>query len=124
MTSRNRGGFTLLELLVVIVVMSLLLGLLTVFGPMGSRWQRTRGAAHNIAAAMVLARGQAIASGRAVALRVPDEPSWLDVTVTPGKIIFEPDGSATGGTVELQEGGRRIVVSADWLTGRVSIDEE
>lgn len=124
MTSRNNKGFTLLEMLIVIAVMSLILGVLAAYGPGQSRWLQTRGAAQSVAAAMTQARGRAIASGHAVALRLPPKPDWLTITVTPPAIVFQPDGSATGGTVLLDDGGRTIAVSTDWLTGRIRIDEE
>lgn len=41
-----------------------------------------------------------------------------------GKIRFYPDGSATGGRVDLQGGGRKRAVDVSWLTGEVKIREE
>jgi general secretion pathway protein H len=37
-----------------------------------------------------------------------------------GAIGFEPDGSSTGGRVQLMGGGRKLQIGVDWLTGRVS----
>jgi general secretion pathway protein H len=125
MTSRNNeSGFTLLEMLIVILVMSLIMGMLAAYGPQKSHWLETRGAAQTLAAAMAEARGQAIATGAPVTLTLPKIPDWLTETVTGGPIIFEPDGSSTGGTVTLDEQGRRIAVTADWLTARVTLHEE
>jgi hypothetical protein len=73
---------------------------------------------------MTQARGRAIASGQPVTLRLPPEPGWMTVTVTPPAIVFQPDGSASGGTVRLDDAGRGITVSTDWLTARVRIDEK
>jgi general secretion pathway protein H len=131
MTSRSRrrfgtsaAGFTLLEMLIVILVMSLILGLLAAYGRPKSHWLETRAAAQAAAAAMRAARGQAITTGDAVPLRLPPMPDWLAVSVTApdGNIIFEPDGSSSGGVVVLNDAGRRIAVTADWLTGRVQTD--
>jgi general secretion pathway protein H len=118
------AGFTLLEMLVVILVMSLILGLLAAYGPPKSRWAETRAAARAVAGAMDAARGQAITSGAAATLRLPALPDWLAerVTAPDGRIVFEPDGSASGGTVVLDDGGRRLAVTADWLTGQVRVD--
>jgi general secretion pathway protein H len=43
-----------------------------------------------------------------------------------GAILFFPDGSSTGGGVRLEPArlqGDTIVVSVDWLTGRVAIED-
>jgi general secretion pathway protein H len=43
-----------------------------------------------------------------------------------GAILFFPDGSSTGGGVRLEPArlqGETIVVSVDWLTGRVAIED-
>jgi general secretion pathway protein H len=40
-----------------------------------------------------------------------------------GAIRFNPDGSSTGGRISLSDGGRRIAVGVDWLTGRVAVAE-
>ena len=36
-------------------------------------------------------------------------------------ITFLPDGSSTGGRVELAGAARRVQVGVDWLTGRVTV---
>jgi general secretion pathway protein H len=123
MTSRSsESGFTLLEMLIVIVVMSLIMGMLAAYGPQKSHWLETRGAAQNLAGAMAEARGRSIASGTPVTLKLPAVPNWLTETAS-GPIIFQPDGSATGGTVTLTEQARSIAVTVDWLTARVSLHE-
>ena len=38
-----------------------------------------------------------------------------------GAIRFDPDGSSSGGRIELTEGKRRMQIGIDWLTGRVSV---
>ena len=42
---------------------------------------------------------------------------------TRNAITFAPDGSSTGGAVELSTRGRRFGVTVNWLTGRVSVTE-
>jgi general secretion pathway protein H len=117
------GGFTLLEMLVVIAIMGLILAALAGYGPPKSRWLETRAAARSVADAMLAARGAAMTTGQDVALRLPPAPDWLAETLeAPGPaILFHPDGSSTGGTVVLDDAGRRMAVTADWLTGRVSV---
>jgi general secretion pathway protein H len=122
MTSRSDSGFTLLEMLVVIAVMGLALGLLAYAGPPHDRWLQTQAAARQITSAMRLDRGQAIATGRTVVFTLPALPSWLAVTAQtpPGGLLFQPDGSSTGGQITLAEGARQIAINVDWLTGRIS----
>jgi general secretion pathway protein H len=38
-----------------------------------------------------------------------------------GDIRFNPDGSSSGGRITIAEGGRRIAIGVDWLTGRVQV---
>jgi general secretion pathway protein H len=127
MTSRNNArqmGFTLLEMIVVIAVMGLALALLAWFKQPQSRWLQTQAAARQVADAMRAAHGRAVAQGQPVAFTLPRLPGWLIVSVQapPDGIMFEPDGSASGGRVLLDGAGREITVTADWLTGRVQID--
>ena len=120
-------GFTLLEMIVVIAVMGLILVLITGYGPPRSHALEEQAAARDVAAAMREARGQAIAQGQPVALRLPRLPLWLSVSVQapPGGIVFAPDGSASGGRVLLDgEGGRKIAIATDWLTGGTQIDAQ
>jgi len=115
-------GFTLLEMLIVILVMGLIMAMLAGYGPPRNRWVDTEAAARGVAAAMVAARGQAIATGQKVTVRLPKLPDWMGETVS-GPITFEPDGSAAGGRVVLDDNGRDITITADWLTGRVRLSE-
>ena len=117
------AGFTLLEMIVVIAVMGLLLAMVADYGQPRSHWLETRAAAQRVAEAMQHTRGKAIETGQPVAVALPHFPAWLNVTVQTHRrgIVFEPDGSAIGGYVMLDENGRKIIVTADWLTGRVSV---
>jgi hypothetical protein len=36
-------------------------------------------------------------------------------------ILFEPDGSSTGGQIDFSDGLRKFSVATDWLTGNVRI---
>lgn len=146
MTSRNKdGGFTLVEMLVVLAVVGLALGVVALRGPQRSPALDLRAAAGTVAETLRLARSRAVAGNRTVgvAFDVAGPSLRLDgaaprglppgiamaVTATLGNtaggrlaaIQFAPDGSSSGGRVVLQGGGRRTQVGVEWLTGRVSV---
>jgi general secretion pathway protein H len=126
-----------MEMMVVIAVMGLILLLVTGYGPPRSHKLEMQAAAQQVAQAMRAARGQAIAQGQPVKLTLPKLPAWLTATVLvpsggpngsptgspTGSIAFAPDGSTSGGSVELTGGGQDVTVSADWLTGSVQIND-
>lgn len=142
------GGFTLVELLVVLLLLSLLLA---VVPPLFSRafpGLEARGAARSLAASLRNARSEAVfsghdqavifdlenkryqrqGSGRATALPgaleldlVTAREELLDDRV--GAIRFYPDGSSTGGRVTLGDERGGWMVDVDWLSGRIDIHE-
>jgi general secretion pathway protein H len=120
----RQAGFTLIEMVVVIAVLGIVLGVLSTFAPPRSHWLQTVAAGDRVAAAMHDAQARAISSGQPVTWTPPDLPGWMIATVSvpPGGLVFEPDGSATGGLVTLTFGYRRVTVAADWLTGRIQVD--
>jgi general secretion pathway protein H len=143
--ARGCAGFSLIELVVVLAVMGFLLALIVGYKTPWSRTLNLRGAAAELAAGLRLARSEAIADNRPVAVafdlaahryRVGSAPAHalapqlsiglLTVngerqTATLGDIRFNPDGSSTGGRIVLADGTKRIAVGVDWLTGRVVI---
>lgn len=141
------AGFTLFEVLVVLVLAGLLAGIAVGAGRPVSPATSARLTAAAIAAALRDARGEAIAGARPVAVvfdlanhryRV-GEAEWRavapavalsllttrgeTVSETSGRIRFAPDGSASGGRVTVQGGGRTVGVAVDWLTGRVARED-
>ena len=137
------AGFTLIEVIVVLVILGLGMALLTTRGPLRSSALDLRAATGTIAQALRLARARAIATDRQVvvaldpaasAFRVGTGPAQtlprgvvLEATAVQGPAAgiaafrFAPDGSASGGRITLTAGGQRAMVGVDWLTGRVSV---
>jgi general secretion pathway protein H len=139
------AGFTLIELIVTLAILGFALVLITGYRAPWSTAFGLKGTAAELASGLRLARSQAIADNRPVALdldlaghryrvgggpphALPAKLSIALLTVagenrgrTEGNIRFNPDGSSTGGRISLAEGGRRVAVGVDWLTGRVTV---
>ncbi len=144
----DQRGFTLLELLLVLVIAAAGYALLVRVGTGGASGSELKSAARSVAAGLREARGAAIASQEPRALTIDLDkrsmevsdggrprslPRRLDLKLDTaqseitgekrGAIRFYPDGSSTGGRVTLAAGQRTFLVDVDWLTGRVSIRE-
>jgi len=144
----RQRGFTLLELLLVLVIVAAGYALLVRGVPGGASGSELKSAARTVAAGLREARGTAIASQEPTALVLDLEKRSMEVSngarprILPprldmklytaqseivderrGAIRFYPDGSSTGGRVTLASGQRTLLVDVDWLTGRVSIKE-
>jgi general secretion pathway protein H len=142
---RRRRGFTLLEL---VIVMALLAAILLVFtrvagDPGGAR--ALEGASSQLAGLLRAARSRAILnnrpawvlvdlagnrvladSGDALQLSADTHLSLLAArsqiaTAQAGRIVFEPDGSSSGGRIMLAGHGRTMIVGIDWLAGKVTV---
>jgi general secretion pathway protein H len=139
-------GFTLLELLVVMVVMLMILTLVPPMVAGSLPGTKLKAAARGLAAGLSQARSQAITSQRPVMLVLDVEGRRYRVAGQPrehqlpkdlelklytaqselagegqGAIRFFPDGSSTGGRITVSYGARDYIVDVDWLTGRVRI---
>ena len=139
------GGFTLFEMLAVILLVGIAAAAVSVSVTQGLRGARVAAASGELAAALRATRAQTIVKGqeqhfdvdtRAATDRGADGlevhlPGGLAVAITSaredlvgattGRIRFFPDGSSTGGHVTLQQGQRRWQVDVGWLTGAVSV---
>jgi general secretion pathway protein H len=145
-TQWRSPGFTLLELLITMFIVSLMLALVTPrFAAMlpGASLRHTTLV---LAADLRRARNDAISGGRALAVQfdvadrrygvdidnsVTDwsEKVHLDIVVPESmvndrqqpEIWFYPDGSSSGGEILCSSGGRSFVVSVNWLAGWVAV---
>ena len=138
------AGFTLIEVLCVVVILALSYALIAANGPSRSPLFTLRSQAATIAERLGAARGEAIASGRDVPIGLAADPAGVRigkrdiVAVSPGislemltaddhptdatrHFAFRPDGSANGGGILVGNEAGRIAVRVAWLTGRVTV---
>jgi general secretion pathway protein H len=141
----RQDGFTLIEVLVVLLIVGMALGLVLTRGPPRSPALQARTAIRELAQDLRLARGRAIALDRPVGVTLDAAahgwrldgsppralPPTLNVamltvaSLSPapeaGRIVFAPDGSSSGGKIDLSGANLRMRVTVDWLTGRVGV---
>lgn len=140
-------GFTLFELLVVILIIGLVLAAVPGFLIRDSERVELEAATRALAAGLRESRSEALLSNREQVfaldvetrrfrvaagqpLRQLDSDTVLRFTTarsgviapTAGTIRFFPDGSATGGRIRLARDGLQAGVQVDWLTGEITID--
>lgn len=144
---RKHRGFSLLELLVVLIIVALMATVVGVSISRSISGAEVRSASRDLTAALRYTRGQAILTRSEKTLSVdvekreyqaPDKPVVTipeDMTIrlltaqtertgeSAGTIRFFPDGSSTGGKVTLAAGEREWVVNVGWLTGEISREE-
>ncbi len=132
---RGDRGFTLIEMIVVLVVLALVSGIVLSRGPLRSPTLDLRACARGMAANLRLARADAIAADQDRTFSVDAAardyglrdgvrhalPAGVDIEGRTAPILFHPDGSASGGAVTLADDGHRIAVRVDWLTGQVAV---
>lgn len=126
---RNQQGFTLIEMIVVIVIMGLVAALVLVRQPWHSAGLNTEATVRALTEALRVARSRAIAEDRDVSVvtrsggfAVDGGSTWVlpaGEALSPSQVIFMPDGGSSGTAILLVAGTRRIAISPNWLTGRV-----
>src|SRR5438552_677954 len=136
---RREAGFTLLELIITLTILGLALALIVGYKPPWSSGLGLRGTAAELASGLRLARSEAILRNQSIAFEIdlaghryrvgtgvvrqlPRQLKLALLTVTgeqhyaaQGAIRFNPDGSSTGGRIEVADGARSIAVGLDWL---------
>jgi general secretion pathway protein H len=146
MNSRAGAGFTLLELMVVLMLMAMVYALAVPMISAGLPGTELKGAARQLAAGLRQARSQAVTRKEESILTLDVEkrnfkvsgdqrryalPTKLEISLFTaqsellpdkvGAIRFYPDGSSTGGRITVTSGVRKYDINVDWLTGQVTI---
>jgi general secretion pathway protein H len=142
------GGFTLIEILVVLAILAMAYTLASPMITSGVSGTELKATARQLAAGLRKARADAVAHRREAVLtvdvdrhqfRLSDDqrvyrlPASVGVKLftaqseivntSVGAVRFYPDGGSTGGRITVTSHGRQYEVDINWLTGQVAILE-
>lgn len=139
-------GFTLVELMVVMVIIALIMGLVATSMARSISGAEARAASRKLVASLRYTRARAIIDKAEQVFQVDTEnrsyqapgrkeiqlPEGVDVTITTARsevtseavsgIRFFPDGGSTGGHIELTVNDREYRVNVAWLTGETRLE--
>ena len=145
-TSQGQDGFTLLELLTVLVILGMSASVVAFSVSRRSDRMTLSALATEIASRARATRSVAIETGRDSTLLVDvgrrnivsaggrsplPIPADIDLNVVASSaeqrgsvsaIRFFPDGASSGGTIQLRQAGSFYEIRINWFTGRVHVD--
>lgn len=145
--ARKARGFTLIEIVVVLVLISIIASVVAFAYARSLSSARIQAASRDLVAALRYTRGQAIVKGEQKVLMLdlekntytapgkaerglPDDMALRLTTASQelvsdkaGGIRFFPDGSSTGGHIAVVLDQREWRINVGWLTGEVTLDE-
>ena len=143
----RRGGFTLIEMMAVILLLAIALTAVTFSFSKSLHSARIAAASRDLVAALRYTRGQAIVKGQqeVLLLNLNDNsyvapgkasvklPADMTMRLTTaeqevtggniGGIRFFADGSSTGGHISVLQDRREWRINVAWLTGDIALDE-
>ncbi len=146
-SSRGSSGFTLIEILAVIVLIAIAISAVAVTVGKSLQSAQVNAVSRDLAAALRYTRGQAIVKGSEQVIRfnlrdwsykVPGKaaqklPDGMELRIRTAAeeqidkdiwgLRFYPDGSSTGGRITIIRGPREWHVNVSWLTGEVRVKE-
>jgi len=138
-------GFTLVELVVVIMLIAIAMAMAATVLSAGLPGQQLRGSARELAAQLRYARAQAMVTGEPTVFQLDTRtrewqgpnrhqgrvPEQIEVIATVASserpspqvaaIRFFPEGAATGGRLVLKRNTAAWQIDVDWLTGEVGL---
>ena len=144
--SGRTKGFTLVEVMVVLVIIALIMGMVATAMSRSVSSAEARAATRKLVASLRYTRARAIIdkgeqvfqintdarSYMAPGRKMVTLPKGVDITVTTARseitsedvagIRFFPDGGSTGGHIELTVNEREYRVNVAWLTGETSME--
>lgn len=145
---RKTGGFTLVEIMVVMIIIALIMGLVATSMSRSISAAEARAASRKLVASLRYTRAMAIIGKQEQVFLVDTDersyqapgrdrvelPEGVDVTITTALselasdsvsgIRFFPDGGSTGGHIELTVNDREYRVNVAWLTGETSLEQK
>jgi len=143
---RTQAGFTLVEIMVVMVIIALIMGLVATSMSRSVSAAEARAASRELVASLRYTRARAIIDKAEQVFLVDTEnrsyqapgrdkvelPEGVDLTITTATselvsdaiscIRFFPDGGSTGGHIELTVNKREYRVNVAWLTGETQLE--